>query len=176
LAYDSYYKRDKMENLDENGKKEKEPVTISLQGPLTFWIGILVIATMLQTLAIPLANMQNRTALNKYFDEFANYVLYIPGILILPLITALWVGERVSYLDRKKSTIAYKGVLNALYISMIYAAAIVIIYIIMIIQKTGTLSTLSTLTFAEYLILIPLGINIVVIPLFAVLSGARRYD
>ncbi len=176
LAYDSYYKRDKLENRDEDKKEEKETTTVSLGGPLGLWIGLLIFATLIQLIAIPVANLSGHTALNNYLNEFADYLIYIPGILILPLIVSIWIGERVSYLSKKSSTIAYKGLINALYASMIYIVSITIIYIIMVVQRAGVLWSLSPELFAERLILIPVLISVILVPLFAMLSAARRYS
>jgi hypothetical protein len=174
LAYDSAYKRDKQENIKDDKKEEKVPENADLGGPLTFWIGILVLATLLQLIAIPIANYSGHTAFNSYLNEFADYAIYIPGILVLPLIVSVWIGERVSYLSKKSSSIAYKGIINSLYSSMIYIVSITIIYIIMVVQKAGVIWSLSPEIFAERLILIPVLISIILVPLFAILSAARR--
>jgi hypothetical protein len=176
LAYDSYYQRDETEEIKDS-KTEKKPdvATVSIAGPLIFWIGLLVIGAVLQLVAIPLAKTYNHTAFDAYFNTFANYVIYIPGLLILPLVASLWIGDRVSYVDRKKSLIAYKGIINALYAAMVYAVAIFIIYFIMQFKDIGVLAMLNMTTFAEYLIAIPIIITLVMVPLFAVLSAARRY-
>lgn len=175
LGYDSRDRNDKMENRDEIEYQGKSNVTISLEEPLTFWIGILVIAALMQLVAIPLATARGQTGLNNYMNEFANYAIYIPGLIILPLLVAVWIGERVSYIRKKKSEVAYKGVMNAIYASLVYVIAIFIIYLIMTEQKLGVLATIGMPTFVEYFIVVPLVINIVVVPLFAVLSAERRY-
>ena len=179
MGYDSYYKRTDEEKAGKSKDKEagKPQVTnVSITGPITFWIGLLVIAALLQLVAIPFANSYSHTVFNNYFNDFANYILYIPGLVVLPLIVALWVGDRVSYLEsRKKSAIVSKGIINALYTSLIYIVAIFIIYLIMVLVKLGALHAVSPLLFGEYLILIPVVINIIMIPIFALLSSARRY-
>jgi hypothetical protein len=179
LAYDIYYKRtdeeaQKPEEKDKNAKPKLTKVSIS--GPLTFWIGLLVIAAMLQLVAIPFATNYSSSIFTSYFNDFANYVIYIPGIVVLPLITALWIGDRVSSLETtKKSFVATKGLVNAVYAVMVYIVSIFIVYLIMGLIKTGVLYPLSLVTFAEYLIGIPCAIVLVMVPLFAVISSARRY-
>jgi hypothetical protein len=174
VAYDSYYRKDKLENREETEKKE-QPINISLEAPLTFWIGLLVLAALIQFVAIPIANARGHTALNPYFNEFADYIIFIPGILVLPLITAVWIGERVSYIKKNNSFRVYKGVINAIYASLVYMISILVIYIIMTEQHIGVLSSMTPLMFAEYLIAIPVVICVIVVPLFAVLSAERRY-
>ncbi len=162
-----------MENNEDSSKKEI--TVVSLEGPLTLWIGLLVMAALLQLVAIPIANARGHTDFNSYFDQFANYVIYMPGIIVLPLVVSLWVGERVSFLGNKKSFVAYKGLANALYMVMVYVISVLIIYIIMFNQKVGVLSSMSPQVFVEYLILVPVSISVIIVPLFAVLSAARRY-
>ncbi len=176
LAYDNYYKRETMPDMEDGDKKKEEIIAVSIAGPLAFWVGILIIAALLQLAAIPFANSYKHTAFNVYFNDFANYAIYIPGIIVLPLIVSLWIGDRVSYLDRKKSFVAYKGLVNALYTAIVYTVSIFIIYIIMQSQNVGVLSSFNYIKFGEYLVLIPIAINIVMIPLFALLSSARRYS
>lgn len=181
MGYDSYYKRTDAEQQAADKEKAAEvgkpTVTkVSITGPLTFWIGLLVIAALLQLVAIPFANSYSHTVFNNYFNDFANYVLYVPGLVVLPLIVALWVGDRVSYLEsKKKSDVISKGVINALYTSMVYIVAIFIIYLIMTLVKLGVLHALPLPVFIEFLVVIPTVINMVMIPLFALLSSARRY-
>lgn len=172
LAYNSYYRRDKVENI--NDDDERRPESMSLEGPLTLWLGLVVLAALLQLVVVPLVSARGATSFNAYFDSFAKYVIYFPGMIVLPLITALWIGERASYLGKKKSFIAYKGIANALYAAIVYIVAIIIIYIIMTIEKTGVLATMNYINFATYIIIVPLAISIAVTPLFAVLSASRR--
>lgn len=179
MAYDSYYKRDKSESADSKKDDKKEPkekeVTISLSGPLTLWIGLLIIATLIQLVGVPIASFVKLGFINNYLNEFADYLLYIPGLLVIPLIVAVWMGELLSYVSEKSSVIAYRSLINSLYASMIYVVSITIIYIIMMVQKAGVLWALSPVVFAEQLLLIPFLITLIIVPLFAILSAARRH-
>lgn len=171
MAYDSYYKKDKLENKDE----KKEDVTISIESPLMLWVGLLLIAALLQLVLIPFAGHYGRVMFKNVLEDFANYLIYIPGIIIMPLIISLWVGDRVSYIKKKPSMLAYKGLLNSLYTSLVYSISIFIIYILMRFSNNGILSNVGLVTFFEYLIIIPLAINVIVIPIFAILSAERRH-
>lgn len=176
LAYDSYYKRD-IELPKEDD--QWSTVNVSLSGPLSFWIGILVIAMLIQLVVIPLSmhyGDQNQL-LDPYINAFANYVIFIPGIIVLPLIAALWIGDKVSNsIGNHKTALASKGIINALYAAMVYIITITIIYIIMVYLDAGVLSKVTSITFIEYLITVPLAIIVVVVPLFALLSASRHYN
>ena len=94
-------------------------------------------------------------------------MIFIPGIIVLPLIAARWIGDKVSNsIGNDKTALASKGIINALYAAMVYIITITIIYIIMVYLDAG-LSKVTSITFIEYLITVPLAIIVVVVPLFA---------
>lgn len=175
MGYDSYYKREGSEEIKKDEEKTDESEPVSIAGPLFFWVGLLAVGAVLQLVAIPFAISYNHTAFDGYFNSFANYVIYIPGLVVLPLISSLWIGDRVSYATKKKTEMAYKGLVNGLYASLVYVVAIFIIYFVMTFRDTGVLSSLTVVTFAEYLIALPVAITLIMVPLFAILSAARRY-
>ncbi|MDE1871113.1 MAG: hypothetical protein KGI06_02630 [Candidatus Micrarchaeota archaeon] len=172
MAYDSYYRKDKAENKEE---RKDEEVTISIESPLMFWVGLLLIAALLQLVILPFASHYGRVLFKGVLEDFANYLIYIPGIVVMPLVISLWVGDRVSYIRKGSQVLAYKGLLNALYTSLVYSISIFIIYILMRFSNGGVLANLSVVTFSEYLIVIPFAINMIVIPIFAILSAERRH-
>ncbi len=151
----------------------KEP--IALGGPLSFWIGILVLAAAMQELVMPLAQRyvvsQNIALLN----IFAGYILYTPGIFILPIIVGLWVGDLVGSTEGSYTDILYRSVINAFYTAIVYAVCIFVIYIVSQSVGIGALSSIGFTKFAEYVLAIPILIQIVVVPFFALLTSARRY-
>jgi small-conductance mechanosensitive channel len=175
LAYDSYSKS--VGVLVDPKDDKKTNIDVSLGGPLGFWIGVLVIAALIQLVLVPFAAVYGNSSFNPYLTSFAIYAIYLPGVIVLPMITSLWIGDRVSssFGKKTKSTIVSKGLINALYSVLVYAVTIVIIYIVMRFLDAGVLAAMSPYTFAEYMIGIPFAITIVIIPLFALLSAARRY-
>jgi len=176
LGYNSYYKKSDDETLDAVGidpeKKDKPDTSVSIGGPLMLWIGLLVFGVLLQLVFVPFGAAYHRTAFNSYFNFFADFVIYVPGIFILPLLISLWIGERVSYL---KERIGYKALIHAVYAAVIYIVTIVIIYFVMKLQGSGALVAVNTVTFLEYVVGVPLLILLVITPLFAKLSAARRH-
>lgn len=179
MAYDSYYRRSEeaadMAEVNPKNVKEKKVATVGLFGPMGFWVGLLVLAALIQLLAIPFATGYGHTEFNPYLNDFASYVLYLPGIIALPLIISLWIGDRVSGIANSKSTVAEKGFVNAVYCVLIYAVSIFIIYLVLGMQKLAPLGVMSTTMFVEYMIGVPAVITLVIVPLFAVLSSARKY-
>ena len=173
MVYNAYYAGDFIE--DNAGPAKKEITTISLAGPLAFWIGLIIIAAVLQLVAVPFTASYGRTTLSKELAAVGNYIIYEPGILILPILASLWMGERVSHLDKHMSYVATKGVANATYAIIVYSVAALIVYLAMMYQKMGVLSSFSTVSFIEYIILVPCAIVLIVVTTFAVISAARRY-
>ncbi len=173
MAYDNISKKDI--GLDAPTTKVVE-TKVSLSGPLSFWIGILVVAALIQLVAIPFATQYGNSSFNVYLKIFADYVLYIPGFIVIPLIASVWIGDHVSSsIGNKKKLIVGKGLINALYSALIYVITIFIIYVVMRYAQKGALATVSLMTFAEYLLIVPFVIVMFIVPIFALLSAARHY-
>ena len=165
-------------------KKEKElevpksrnvEVIVSLSEPLGFWVGILIVAALIQLVAVPFAAQYGSPAFNPYLNTFADYVLYVPGLIVLPLIASVWIGDRVSNsIGNRKKLLVSKGIINALYSALIYVITIFIIYLVMQYAQKGVLATVGILPFLEYLIAVPVAILVVIVPVFALLSASRH--
>lgn len=176
MANDSFYKREA--EYKDAKEQEKVNISVNLAGPLGFWIGILLIATLIQLVFIPIAIAYNSATFNPYLNSFAEYAIYMPGVIVLPLIASVWIGERVSgsFGDKKKGILVSKSLINALYSILVYAVTIFIIYIVMRFLNAGVLAGMDPLSFVEYMIAVPFVISMVIIPLFALLSAARHYS
>ncbi len=169
------YNRGSGENGDRDNPKYREETeqNFSISEPLTFWIGLVVIAAVLQLIAIPFMASQLRGGYASALGKFAEYILYIPGVIVLPLLASLWIGEIVSKAKSNHRLLLYKGLVNAIYASIIYIVSISVVYIIMMVQGTGTLASVSMASFIEFNILVPFLITIIVVPLFSFLTAAK---
>ncbi len=175
MAYDSSYRRESDLEVPGEAKKGTD-VKVGLSGPLSFWVGIIVIAALIQLLVIPFTVQFGNPSLNPYLNTFANYVLYMPGVIVIPLIAAVWIGDHVSSsIGNNKKLLVSKGIMNALYSSLIYIVSIFIIYLVMQNMQVGALASIGIVSFLEYLIVVPLAIEIVIVPIFALLSASRHY-
>ncbi len=172
MAFDSYYKNDPMPDLTSQAAKPEE-LPPRIAEPLMFWIGIVVIAAVLQLAAVPFTTMYHHTEFNRYFNEFAGYVLLLPGLAIIPLLESAWMGYRVGRFGKGRVHSASRGLSNAAFGSIVYGVTIAIIYIIMQYLGSGALSSMNTITFLEYPIAIPIAINMVVVPIFAAASAGK---
>ena len=176
----AYEPRRKTVNRADSDGEEREPEKraetndVQIAAPLTFWIGFLVFAVILVAVVVPVANSLGISSMDKYITQIASYIVYLPGSIILPLIAALLIGERVGESKKKSGVVLYSGVINALYAILVYIVAIFIIYLAARYSGAGFLSSVNLTDFIEYLIVIPVVITVVLVPLFALISYARR--
>lgn len=143
---------------------------ISVYKPLTYWFGVLALAIIIELFVAPYF-----PALAQTMVKFSNFALYLPGSIILPLIVAIWLGERSSEVTTKVGRAFRLSMLNGVYTAVVYIVGIFIIYLIF--QYLGTTSGLASVTFNNfllYLVGIPAGILIVLTPITAVLASARK--
>jgi hypothetical protein len=65
--------------------------------------------------------------------------------------------------------------INAVYVCVIYLIEIFVFYIVSNSTHTSALSAVPIGTFIEFIVAIPVVICLVVAPLFAIVSAARRF-
>ena len=148
---------------------------VPLFGPLFLWIGLVALGAIVQLLLFPLASGIFVTHYMVDLNLISNYILWIPGIFILPMVVALWIGSRVGYTQGTYGELTYRSILNSLYAAVVYVISIFMVYIASTSLRAGVLSTVPFNTFIEYVVLVPVGIVVVVVPLFAILTYAKRY-
>ncbi len=149
-------------------------VEINIWGPLIFWIFFLILGLALELLVAPVVKASGSVGIANTIGTIAGYIIYMPGSIILPLIVALWIGERVGASHAKLGSAATVGIVNAAYAALIYAVTIFIIYLLIKYVAPGFLSTITLESFVIYAVAIPIAIVVVLIPLIASLSAARH--
>jgi len=163
-----------MVSYDEHGEPSMEASQatkgeVSLAGPLALWIGVLVLGLFMELLPVLMPNTSYASSLLK----IGNYLLYLPSSIVLPLIVGLWLGHRVGSNAKGIKEATKSGLLNAAYVSFIYAVAIFIIYFLITYIEPGFATTLSTTLFVELVVGLPIAIVFVLVTLMSVLSAAR---
>ena len=136
----------------------------------------MVIAAVLQVFIFPA--LQNGALIPSVFvtiNNIAGYALSVPGVFVLPILAAIWIGSRAGATTGGVSTVAYRAMINAVYANVIYLIVIFIFYIAASSAHASVLSALPLESFVELVIAIPVVICLVVAPLFAMVSSARRY-
>ncbi|MDE1865475.1 MAG: hypothetical protein KGH94_02455 [Candidatus Micrarchaeota archaeon] len=150
---------------------------MDIGGPLALWVGLVAIAAVIQLFIFPAVPQASPLApVMSYINKLVGYALYVPGVFVLPILAGLWIGSRSGATSSKFDTVAYRAVLNAIYISVIYLIEVFIFYIVSKTTHTSTaLASVNLAGFAAYVVALPIIICLVVAPLFAIVSAARRY-
>ncbi len=135
---------------------------VSIKGPLSFWLFFLVIAAIARI-----------SQLNSYplIQELPAYIFYMPGCFALPLIVAIWMGERIGEVKSTIKGAMASAFINAAYIFLIYAITAFIIFAIL---NTMALLPESFSKLIFYDAIIPFAIIFALMPLLALLSILRR--
>ena len=149
-------------------------IEIDIFGPLAFWLVLLVMGVLLELVMAPLLSSTGNAGLASTITAIASYILYLPGSIILPLIVAVWLGERVGATKSEVGSAVPIAAINAAYTALIYAVAIFIIYLLLRYITPAFLSTVSLTTFVLYVVVVPVVIVVVLIPFIASLSAARH--
>lgn len=161
--------------MPKKDEEAHENANINVAGPLALWLGLVAVAAVIQLFVFPQMQGSVISPVLSYLNTVAAYALYAPGTFVLPILAALWMGSRAGSTEGKISTISYRAIINAIYASVIYLIEIFVFYIISSNTHTSVLSTLPLGVFIEYVVAIPIIVCLVVAPLFAIISAARKY-
>ncbi len=144
---------------------------ISIAGPVGTWIAILVIGLLIEFVVIPLLHPATSS-----LKTIANLILFQPGAIILPLIMAAWTAAKVGHAYREKEMpVAKVGVVNGVYLAVIYSIAIFVIYLLLqYIYPAGLPTSFTLMGFGLNLIIIPDAIVLAVVPVLSLVSAARH--
>ncbi len=143
---------------------------IDVFGPLAFWITLLVIGLIIEVVT-PVVGPKGFVA---DLRQVGYYIIFIPGSIVLPLIVATWIGDRVGLHENGIGNSVKVGILNSAYASLVYGIAIFIVYLLMYYTVPDLAKTFSVTMFVEFLIGLPVAILFILVPLIGALSNARR--
>jgi len=168
---------DTIEKTDAKTIKQTEKIEIDIFGPLTFWLMFLIVGLIIQLVLIPVmaSNSNQNSSVSSILIEISGWILYLPGSIILPLIVGVWMGEKIGATKNKIKSAISIATINAIYTAIIYAIAIFIIYLLIYYITPGFIKNLGgIITLAEFVIIIPILIIIILVPLIASMSAARH--
>ncbi len=143
---------------------------INITEPLLFWIFMLGIGFVL--LLLINLNLIPASSIN-FLSKLGEGIIYIPGAIIFPLITSLWIGERIGNSNREPKSIFFSSLLNVAYVFLVYMISIIIIFLL-IYYINSSLILLNLHNFLIYLAGIPFIILLVLIPILSLLSSVRH--
>lgn len=148
---------------------------MSVDAPLALWIGLVAVAAVVQLFLFPALQGGVVSPIIAELNVLAAYALYVPGVFVLPILAAIWIGARAGATSGKANVIAYRAMINAVYACVVYLIEIFIFYIIAATTHTSALSAVQLGAFVGYVVALPVIVCLVVAPLFAIVSAARRY-
>ncbi len=161
------------------GSEDKEGDTanedarkIEIAGALTFWTIMIFIGVILNIISPVLSHYGVPNV--GLLDMISHYILYIPGAIIIALVVAAYIGEKVGSAASKVKEAFSLGLINAVYAAFIYAIIITILYLIIRYADPSILPNLVLNNFLVYMVGLPVTIVIVVVPLLAGLAAARH--
>lgn len=154
--------------LKSSSKRARAP---SIAVPMTIWIILIMVALLLDGFATINAP-SGQTALNNVLFAIANFILNLPGIVIMPIIFGAAIGAIAGLKGRTIRDGAQLGAIDGVYASVIYIVAIVVIFLIMFYALPALAPTLSYL--AIYWLALPIVLTIVVSVIFGALTSLRK--
>lgn len=168
--------REDLEMLEK--KLSGEKMEIDIVTPLSFWLAILTIGIILQIVVIPVFGPNLGTYPN-LLPSVAKWILYLPGSVVLPLLVSLWIGERVGASGNKPRNAMVIGGINGFYADLVYAIAMFVIYLLLAYITPQFFSSVSatpltTYSFLESVLVVPIVIVGALVPIVSGISAARR--
>ena len=142
---------------------------VSLTGPVALWLVFVLIGLLLLVTA-PLLGT------GRYGSMLAlagTSIIGPPGDMILPLIVAIWVGERIAAMRKGTGASANLAFANAAYMALVYAVAIFVVYLMLAYARPAFAASISITQFLIYYLALPAALVILVTPIFTLLSVLR---
>ncbi len=152
--------------------EKRRPVEIDIVAPLIFWLALLLIGVLALLVLKPV--FANITGVATLMAEISQLILYLPGCVIMPLIVSIWIGEKAGQAKNGIKSATKIGEINAIYATLIYIVAIFIIYLLIYYISPASLQSISLVSYAEYVILLPAVIVLALVPIVSALSAARH--
>jgi len=160
-------------------KEDKKPVVeehsyANVSGVLAAWLVVLFVALLIQyVLTGPYAS-SGITSSYPIFLSFANFILFLPGSLILPLAVGAALGAEIGAKARSLKAAERAGLINGVYASLVYTIAIIIIYEVLANVLPILAPTIPFLVI-DWLVA-PIAIVMVLTEIFAVVSHSRKIN
>ncbi|MGC8587066.1 MAG: hypothetical protein ACP5K9_02125 [Candidatus Micrarchaeia archaeon] len=152
--------------------EQKKKVQVSIAEPMFIWVLLLVVSLVVKIILLQPSLINPSSSIAKFFGTTANFILFMPGSLILPIIVGAVIGAEIGTRAKDMKAAMTAGVINGIYVSIIYVVAIVIIYEIILYVLPNIVPTLTFLV--SYWLVLPAAIVILLSMAFAALSHSRK--
>ena len=163
-------------DVEKSGHAAGSPGHVSILEPMLFWIVLLIIALAIRMVITFTGLVGSTGSIYDVLSNFSNYVLFMPGMVVLPLIVGAIIGAQVGLKARSMELAQRGGLLNGVYSAVVYLVAIVVIWAIIyyIIAPSAPNLLPSVLFLVGEWLVAPVVILILVSFFFSVLSYSRK--
>lgn len=169
-----YSKKIAMSEEDEIGRElksgQKKRRAPSIAVPMVIWIILLLIGLLLNAFAT--INNPAQASINSLIMTISNFILNLPGIVIMPIVFGATIGAIAGMKGRSIRDGANLGAIDGVYASVIYVIAIVVVYLIMFYSLPTTVPTLTFL--AVYWLVLPVILTILLSTILASIMSLRK--
>lgn len=169
---------------DYNAEEKKPPAEqghtyANISGAISVWLVFLFVALAIQYVVTYGKSLFGSTP--SILVSVADFILFIPGYLIFPLVVGAAIGAEVGKKSRSVEVAMKAGLINGIYASLVYAVAITVIYAVLTSVLPAILTTYlgasSTLSFLLVnWLAYPVAIVLVVTEIFSVVSHFRKIN
>jgi len=97
--------------------------------PIFYWILILVIILVINALMF-LNFIKTGTELYQILNTISKFTLFLPGVVIIPLIVGIFIGRSVEHSENDVKKVLRKGFLKSINACITYLVSITIVYLI----------------------------------------------
>ncbi len=163
-------------DVEKSGQAGGTAGHVSIIEPMLFWVILLIIALVLRMVLTFTGLVGSTGSIYNLLNSFSNYVLFMPGAVILPLVVGAIIGAQVGIKAHSMELAQRGGLLNGVYAAVVYLVAIIVIWaIVYYVIVPSAPSVLPSVLFliGEWLVA-PVAILILVSFFFAVLSHSRK--
>ncbi len=161
------------ENEEAANAEKAQKKQVNIAGPMIAWVVLLIIGLVLKIVITLSGLLTPASSVYGIVNGVANFLLFIPGTIILPLIVGAVIGAEVGLKSKDIQSALRSGLLNGVYAAFVYLVAIVVIYMTLYYGVPNAVPLLSIIFLLSNLalpILVLIGVSMV----FAVLSHSRK--
>jgi hypothetical protein len=147
--------------------------SVNIGEPMSLWILLLLLAVASRYVLQSTSLVPHGNGIYRLLSLFPDFLLTMPGILVLPLVVGAIIGAEVGSRSFSMASAVRSGLLNGIYAVVVYAMIIAVVYIALayITPQTPSLSGVI-----QNSVLLPAIVMLLSLEAFAVLSHSRRVD
>lgn len=153
--------------------KKKKGVSTNVAGPVTAWLVLLFVALAIRVFTST-GTIGSGGSIGSALSAAANFILFTPGDIILPLVIGAAVGAEVGMHADSLRKAELSGLMNGVYAAIVYTIGIVVIYEVL----SSVFATIAPSV--EFLltswIALPIAVCVVLSLVFSVLSYSRKVN